>query len=170
MLLKVSIEKLRNFYWVQSVDLWFAYLVYFLAVPRLFTAEIAAFYEGFYANKGINIIKGTVAVGFTSDTNGEVGPQATNMLIFVFIWDQKPSHRNSGLILQVKEVKLKDGRVLEADIVVVGVGGRPLTALFKGQVEEEKGGIKVSSYMHHIKATIFFYVLYYQPIFMESLF
>jgi monodehydroascorbate reductase (NADH) len=46
--------------------------------------------------------------------------------------------------LQVKEVKLKDGRVLEADIVVVGVGGRPLTTLFKGQVEEEKGGIKVS--------------------------
>ena len=45
--------------------------------------------------------------------------------------------------VQVKEVKLKDGRVLEADIVVVGVGGRPLTTLFKGQVEEEKGGIKV---------------------------
>lgn len=45
--------------------------------------------------------------------------------------------------VQVKEVQLKDGRVLEADIVVVGVGGRPLTALFKGQVEEEKGGIKV---------------------------
>lgn len=48
------------------------------------------------------------------------------------------------LIIQVKEVHLKDGRVLEADIVVVGVGGRPLTTLFKGQVEEEKGGIKVS--------------------------
>lgn len=43
----------------------------------------------------------------------------------------------------MKEVKLKDGRVLEADIVVVGVGARPLTTLFKGQVEEEKGGIKV---------------------------
>lgn len=40
-------------------------------------------------------------------------------------------------------MKLKDGTVLEADIVVVGVGGRPLTKLFKGQVEEEKGGIKV---------------------------
>lgn len=47
-------------------------------------------------------------------------------------------------ILQVKTVKLKDGRVLDADIVVVGVGGRPLTTLFKGQVAEEKGGIKVS--------------------------
>lgn len=46
----------------------------------------------------------------------------------------------------MKEVKLKDGRVLEADIVVVGVGGRPLTALFKGQVEEDKGGIKVSEW------------------------
>ena len=41
-------------------------------------------------------------------------------------------------------MRLKDGRVLEADIVVVGVGARPLTTLFKGQVAEEKGGIKVS--------------------------
>ncbi|KAK2454814.1 monodehydroascorbate reductase (NADH) [Trifolium repens] len=86
-------------------------------MPRLFTAEIAAFYEGYYANKGVNIIKGTVATGFTSNSDGEV-----------------------------KEVKLKDGRVLEADIVVVGVGGRPLTSLFKGQVEEEKGGIKTDSF------------------------
>ncbi|KAM7531615.1 hypothetical protein LguiB_035025 [Lonicera macranthoides] len=86
-------------------------------MPRLFTAEIAAFYEGYYANKGVKIIKGTVAVGFTTDANGEV-----------------------------KEVKLKDGRVLEADIVVVGVGGRPLTTLFKGQVEEEKGGIKTDEF------------------------
>ncbi|XVE61522.1 hypothetical protein DITRI_Ditri06bG0047000 [Diplodiscus trichospermus] len=86
-------------------------------MPRLFTSGIAAFYEGYYANKGIKIIKGTVAVGFTSDSNGEV-----------------------------KEVKLKDGRVLEADIVVVGVGGRPLTILFKGQVEEEKGGIKTDAF------------------------
>ncbi|CAA0819591.1 Probable monodehydroascorbate reductase-cytoplasmic isoform 4, partial [Striga hermonthica] len=32
--------------------------------PRIFTAGIAAFYEGYYANKGVGIIKGTVAVGF----------------------------------------------------------------------------------------------------------
>lgn len=44
-------------------------------------------------------------------------------------------------------MKLKDGRVLEADIVVVGVGGRPLTALFRGQVEEERGGIKVCLFL-----------------------
>ncbi|XP_074572852.1 monodehydroascorbate reductase 3, cytosolic-like [Curcuma longa] len=86
-------------------------------MPRLFTAGIAAFYEGYYANKGIKIIKGTVAVGFDSDANGEV-----------------------------TAVQLKDGRVLEADIVVVGVGGRPLISLFKGQLEEEKGGIKTDSF------------------------
>ncbi|KAG6502957.1 monodehydroascorbate reductase 3, cytosolic-like [Zingiber officinale] len=86
-------------------------------MPRLFTAGIAAFYEGYYANKGIKIVKGTVAVGFDSDTNGEV-----------------------------TAVRLKDGRVLEADIVVVGVGGRPLISLFKGQLEEEKGGIKTDSF------------------------
>lgn len=47
-----------------------------LAVPRLFTPEIAAFYEGYYAKKGITIIKGTVAVGFTVDTSGEVRPKS----------------------------------------------------------------------------------------------
>ncbi|KAM7263276.1 hypothetical protein ACFE04_000959 [Oxalis oulophora] len=86
-------------------------------MPRLFTSEIAAFYEGFYSNKGIEIIKGTVAVGFTANESGEV-----------------------------KEVKLKDGRTLEADIVVVGVGGRPIISLVKGQVEEEKGGVKTDAY------------------------
>ncbi|XP_075502224.1 monodehydroascorbate reductase [Primulina tabacum] len=86
-------------------------------MPRLFTAGIAAFYEDYYANKGVNIIKGTVAVGFGTNETGEV-----------------------------TDVKLKDGRVLDADIVVVGVGGRPLTSLFKGQVEEEKGGIKTDGF------------------------
>ncbi|XP_073149255.1 monodehydroascorbate reductase [Henckelia pumila] len=86
-------------------------------MPRLFTSGIAAFYEGYYANKGVQIIKGTVAVGFSSNGDGEV-----------------------------TEVKLKDGRVLEADIVVVGVGGRPLINLFKGQLEEEKGGIKTDGF------------------------
>lgn len=86
-------------------------------MPRLFTADIAKFYEGYYTNKGVKIIKGTVAVGFGSNDNGEV-----------------------------KDVQLKDGRVLEADIVIVGVGGRPLTSLFKGQVEEEKGGIKTDAF------------------------
>lgn len=86
-------------------------------MPRLFTAGIAAFYEGYYANKGINIIKGTVAVGFTTNADGEV-----------------------------KEVKLKDGRILEADIVVVGVGGRPLISLFKGQVAENNGGIRTDEF------------------------
>lgn len=41
-------------------------------MPRLFTAGIAAFYEGYYAKKGIKIVKGTVAVGFDSDADGEV--------------------------------------------------------------------------------------------------
>ncbi|CAA3026426.1 monodehydroascorbate reductase-like [Olea europaea var. sylvestris] len=86
-------------------------------MPRLFTAELAGFYEGYYANKGIKIIKGTVATGFGTNENGEV-----------------------------TDVKLKDGRVMEADIVVVGVGGRPVTKLFKGQVEEEKGGIKTDGF------------------------
>ncbi|KAH7546485.1 hypothetical protein FEM48_Zijuj01G0205900 [Ziziphus jujuba var. spinosa] len=79
----------------------------------LSSPAIASFYEGYYANKGVKLIKGTVAVEFKADLNG-----------------------------QVKKVKLKNGEVLQADIVVVGIGARPLTELFEGQVEEEKGGIK----------------------------
>ncbi|KAG0480658.1 hypothetical protein HPP92_011516 [Vanilla planifolia] len=86
-------------------------------MPRLFTAGIAAFYEGYYAIKGIKIIKGTVAVGFDSNADGNV-----------------------------TAVKLKDGRVLDADIVVVGVGGRPLTTVFKDQLDTEKGGIKTDGF------------------------
>ncbi|KAE8693436.1 Monodehydroascorbate reductase [Hibiscus syriacus] len=41
-------------------------------MPRLFTPTIAAFYESYYENKGIKIIKGTVAVGFNANANGEV--------------------------------------------------------------------------------------------------
>ncbi|GKE11173.1 monodehydroascorbate reductase [Tanacetum coccineum] len=87
-------------------------------VPRLFIDDIVAFYEGYYQKKGVTIIKGNVAFGFTKNDHGEV-----------------------------KEVKLKDGRVLEADIVVVGVGAGPLTNLFKWQVEEDKSGIKVSVHL-----------------------
>ena len=62
-------------------------------MPRHFTTDIVSFYEGYYANKGINIIKGTVATSFSSNANGEV-----------------------------TEVKLKDDKFLEANVVIVGVG------------------------------------------------
>ncbi|GJR54964.1 monodehydroascorbate reductase [Tanacetum coccineum] len=88
--------------------------VYIGALPRLFIDDIVAFYEGYYQKKGVTIIKGNVASRFTKNDHGEV-----------------------------KEVKLKDGNVLEAYIMVVGVGAGPLTNLFKWQVEEDKGGIKV---------------------------
>ncbi len=44
-----------------------------LAVPRLFTSEIAAFYEGYYEGKGVTIIKGTLAAAFEKDEHGHVG-------------------------------------------------------------------------------------------------
>ncbi|XP_019187654.1 PREDICTED: monodehydroascorbate reductase-like isoform X2 [Ipomoea nil] len=87
-------------------------------MPRLFTPGIAAFYEGYYANKGIKIIKGTVAIGFDAHPNGEV-----------------------------KNVLLADGRALPADIVAVGVGAMPATTLFYWQLNEEVGGIKIDGLM-----------------------
>eukprot|EP00270_Netrium_digitus_P000290 TRINITY_DN1027_c0_g1_i1.p1 TRINITY_DN1027_c0_g1~~TRINITY_DN1027_c0_g1_i1.p1 ORF type:complete len:433 (+),score=147.81 TRINITY_DN1027_c0_g1_i1:135-1433(+) len=85
-------------------------------MPRLFTSEIADFYESYYKTKGVTIIKGTVVTGFEVDESG-----------------------------QVKAAKLKDGRVLSADIVVVGVGARPNTGLLKNSLTLEKGGFKVDA-------------------------
>lgn len=82
-------------------------------LPRLFTKEIAEFYERYYTSKGIRIMKGTSVIDLESDSNKEV-----------------------------KRVKLKNGRELEADIVIVGIGARPATGLFQGQLELNKGGIK----------------------------
>ncbi|XP_062194732.1 monodehydroascorbate reductase 3, cytosolic-like isoform X1 [Phragmites australis] len=116
-------------------------------MPRLFTADIAAFYEAYYTNKGVKIVKGTVAVGFDADANGDVCTTFESSFSCKFL------NVDANVYLpyfiscsQVTAVKLKDGRVLEADIVVVGVGGRPLTTLFKGQVTEEKGGIKTDAF------------------------
>ena len=43
-------------------------------------------------------------------------------------------------------VELKSGKKLDASLVVVGVGARPNTDLFKGQIdllEDKPGGVKV---------------------------
>jgi len=42
------------------------------AVPRLFTPEIASFYESYYKGKGVNIIKGTSVTAFEKDDQGNV--------------------------------------------------------------------------------------------------
>jgi monodehydroascorbate reductase (NADH) len=41
-------------------------------VPRLFTPELASFYEGYYQGKGVNIIKGTSVTAFEKDGQGHV--------------------------------------------------------------------------------------------------
>ncbi|KAG0612700.1 hypothetical protein M758_6G046800 [Ceratodon purpureus] len=85
-------------------------------MPRLFTPEIASFYEGYYKGKGINIIKGTSVTAFEKDDQGNV-----------------------------TKVILGDGRSLSTNLVVVGIGAKPRLGPFKGQLEEEKGGFKVDA-------------------------
>ena len=49
--------------------------------------------------------------------------------------------------MQVKTSILKSGKKIESDIVIVGVGAKPNTDMFKGQIdllEDKPGGIKVS--------------------------
>ncbi|XP_024385327.1 monodehydroascorbate reductase, seedling isozyme [Physcomitrium patens] len=85
-------------------------------MPRLFTPELASFYERYYEGKGVNIIKGTTVTAFEKDDNGHVS-----------------------------KVLLKNGSSVNSTFVVVGVGARPLLAPLKGLIEEEKGGFKVDA-------------------------
>jgi monodehydroascorbate reductase (NADH) len=88
---------------------------------RLFTPELSAFYEGFYESKGVRLLRGALAQGFEGDADGRVAATL-----------------------------LKGGGRVEGSLVVVGVGARPNTELFKGQLEMldgPPGGIKVDGRM-----------------------
>lgn len=88
---------------------------------RLFTPEMASFYEAYYADKGITMVKGTLAIGVKGDDAGHV----------------------TG-------VQLKDGSELECSLVVVGVGARPNVDLFSSQLDlltGPPGGIKVDGHL-----------------------
>lgn len=90
-------------------------------MPRLFTPEIARYYEDYYMKKGIQFRKGNVLSSFECDESDKV-----------------------------TAVILKDGSRIDADIVVVGIGIRPNVDLFEGQLMLEKGGIKVNGKMQSV--------------------
>nr|GMC97329.1 monodehydroascorbate reductase 4, peroxisomal [Ipomoea batatas] len=93
---------------------------------RLFTPKIASYYEEFYESKGVKFTKGTVLTSFDFDDDGKV-----------------------------TAVNLRDGTKLPADMVVVGIGIRPNTSLFEGQLTLEKGGIKVNGRMQSSNSSVY---------------
>lgn len=87
-------------------------------MPRLFTKEIAKFYEEYYKKKGVKLLCG-----------GRVCKE--------FVGDGK------GKVKGVRICKDDQEEVVDADVVVVGVGARPNVELFDGQVDfHEKDGRK----------------------------
>ncbi|XP_050382097.1 monodehydroascorbate reductase 4, peroxisomal [Argentina anserina] len=95
-------------------------------MARLFTPKIASYYEEFYKSKGVNFVKGTILSSFDIDPDGKV-----------------------------TTVNLRDGSSLPADMVVVGIGIRPNTSLFEGQLTLEKGGIKVNGKMQSSNGSVY---------------
>ncbi|KAL8193526.1 hypothetical protein R6Q57_026661 [Mikania cordata] len=95
-------------------------------MARLFTPKIASYFEEFYKSKGVKFVKGTVMSSFVFNPDGKV----------------------TG-------VNLKDGSNLPADLVVVGIGIRPNTSLFEGQLTLEKGGIKVNSQLQTSNSSVY---------------
>ncbi|KAH6792139.1 monodehydroascorbate reductase 4 [Perilla frutescens var. hirtella] len=95
-------------------------------LSRLFTPKIARYYEDFYQSKGVKFIKGTAAASFDFNSDG-----------------------------QVTAVNLRDGSKVPADMVLVGVGARPNTSLFEGQLTVEKGGIKVDGKMQSNNSSVY---------------
>ncbi|KAJ8774983.1 hypothetical protein K2173_019987 [Erythroxylum novogranatense] len=95
-------------------------------MARLFTPKIATYYENYYVSKGVKFIKGTVLSSFDIDSSGKV-----------------------------TAVNLRDGSRLPADVVVVGIGIRPNTGLFEGQLTLEKVGIKVNGQMQTTNNSVY---------------
>uniref|UniRef100_A0A2P2LBF9 monodehydroascorbate reductase (NADH) n=2 Tax=Rhizophora mucronata TaxID=61149 RepID=A0A2P2LBF9_RHIMU len=95
-------------------------------MARLFTPKIASYYEDHYKSKGVKFIKGTILSSFEFEPSG-----------------------------RVIAVKLRNGTRLPADMVVIGIGIRPNTGLFEGQLTLEKGGIKVNGQMQTSNSSVY---------------
>lgn len=95
-------------------------------MARLFTPKISSYYEDYYKSKGVKFIKGTVLSSFDFNSEGKV-----------------------------TAVNLRDGSKLPADMVVVGIGIRPNTSLFEGQLNLEKGGIKVNGRLQSSNSSVY---------------
>lgn len=89
-------------------------------MPRLFTPELAQHYEKVYKSKGVEFLNnGRLCKAFVGNSEGKV----------------------TG----VKFCKDEADDVVDGDLVVVGVGARPNTLLFKDQVKmDARGGVEVN--------------------------
>lgn len=98
-------------------------------MPRLFTPAIARHYEGLYQKKGVKFIKGAKTKRLVAADDG------------------------SG---KVAKVELEGGRMLDADVVVVGIGAKPVVQLFLDTgLQEEQRGIKVDGHFRTSAADVF---------------
>eukprot|EP00186_Timspurckia_oligopyrenoides_P001180 CAMPEP_0182446160 /NCGR_PEP_ID=MMETSP1172-20130603/4027_1 /TAXON_ID=708627 /ORGANISM="Timspurckia oligopyrenoides, Strain CCMP3278" /LENGTH=437 /DNA_ID=CAMNT_0024642045 /DNA_START=45 /DNA_END=1358 /DNA_ORIENTATION=+ len=90
-------------------------------MPRLFTPGIAEKYEDVYKKNGIELLhKGRVCKQFVG---------------------------SGGKVTGVTLCRNEEEETIPCDLVVVGVGARPNTSLFKDQLEMENGGVKVDGKM-----------------------
>lgn len=95
-------------------------------MERLFTPEIAKFYEDFYRQQGVKILKGPTCKSFVGDKNGHV----------------------TGVVLG-------DGTELKSELVVVGIGAKPNTKLLESHLKMEQGGFLVSGLLQTSDPNIF---------------
>lgn len=93
-------------------------------MPRLFNAEIGKHYEAVFASMGVTMLKdGRVCKKFVEGAPGKVAA------VSVCVDGGEPED-------------------VPAELVVVGVGARPATALYKGQLDmDERGGVVVDAHM-----------------------
>ena len=88
-------------------------------MSRLFTPDMADYYERFYASKGIHFEKNNVVTAFEAGADGRVAAAV-----------------------------LRSGARVPCGLVVAGTGARPRTALFEGQLktaDRPLGGILVDA-------------------------
>ncbi|GJD06133.1 Monodehydroascorbate reductase [Galdieria sulphuraria] len=95
-------------------------------MERLFTPEIAQFYEDFYRRQGVKILKGPSCKSFVGNENGHV----------------------TGVVLT-------NGTELKSELVVVGIGAKPNTKLLEPFLKMEQRGFLVNGQLQTSDSNIF---------------
>ncbi|EDQ89596.1 uncharacterized protein MONBRDRAFT_32264 [Monosiga brevicollis MX1] len=86
-------------------------------MARIFTPRLANMYRETFESKGAELVHGMANKVVYGDNN------------------------------EIRGLELKDGTVVSGDLIVAGIGARPVVELFKDQLDMEAGGLKVSEHL-----------------------